>query len=70
MDSSYLGRGLLSYNPHDPRPKWDESEPENSSTMPQSTQERKYCHTAGGALMEHDVPFVAVKVVAVVEGHS
>ena len=34
--------------------------------MPQSAQERKYCDTAGGALMKHDIPLVAIKVVAVV----
>ena len=43
---------------------------ENSSTMPQSAQERKYYNTAGGALVKHEIPFVAIKVVAVVECHS
>ena len=38
--------------------------------MPQSAQEQKYCDTAGGALMKPDTPFVAIKVVAVVQCHS
>mgnify|MGYP002803614100 CR=1 FL=1 len=34
--------------------------------MPQSSaQQRKYCDTAGNALMKHDIPFVAIEVVAV-----
>ena len=32
-------------------------------------QERKYCDTAGGAHMKHDIPFLANKI-AVVECHS
>ena len=38
--------------------------------MLQSAQEQKYYDTAAGALMKHDIPFVAIKVVAVVECHS
>ena len=47
-----------------------ESKPENSSTMPQCPQERKYSDTAGGSHMKHDIPLVAIKVVAVVECYS
>ena len=37
----------------------------NLKIAAQSAQERKYYDTAGGALMKHDIPFVAMKVVAV-----
>ena len=38
--------------------------------MPQSAQERKCYDTAGGVSMKHDIPFVAIKVVAVARCHS
>ena len=37
--------------------------------MPQSAQEQNYYDTAVGALMKHDIPFVAIKGAAVVECH-
>ena len=39
-------------------------------TMTQSAQERKHYDPAGGTLTKHDIPFVAIKVVAVVKSHS